>query len=70
MISDWRHFESQTALELEYKSGFESMVCMDSVIFNGKGAVDCWPQEDLVKYTPPQFAPILQMTNMTMTPKG
>ncbi|KAK7179955.1 multicopper oxidase [Paraphaeosphaeria sporulosa] len=70
IISDWRHKTSSESWELELAAGLESAVCVDSLLVNGKGAVDCWPREDLTKYTSPALVPLLQQTNLSVTDKG
>jgi hypothetical protein len=70
VVSDWRHTTSQHTTELQIASGIESSICMDSILTNGKGAVNCWSKEDITKFTSPAFAPLLAQFNLTMTAKG
>ncbi|KAJ4359831.1 uncharacterized protein N0V89_000387 [Didymosphaeria variabile] len=70
IISDWRHKTSSETWDLEVAAGLESAVCVDSLLVNGKGAVDCWSREELTKYTNPAVAPVLQQANLSMTDKG
>jgi FtsP/CotA-like multicopper oxidase with cupredoxin domain len=70
LLSDWRHTTSERTWELELASGLESAVCMDSLLINGKGAVDCWSREQLTRFTKPGIAPVLQRANLQMTDKG
>ncbi|KAJ4295274.1 hypothetical protein N0V90_007285 [Kalmusia sp. IMI 367209] len=70
IVSDWRHTTSTETWELEEAAGLESAVCVDSLLVNGKGAVDCWTREELNKYTSPGIAPLLQQNNLSMTDKG
>jgi hypothetical protein len=70
IVSDWRHTPSQHTMDLQIASGIESSICMDSILTNGKGAVNCWSREDITKFTSPAFAPLLAQLNLTMTNKG
>ncbi|ORY08454.1 Cupredoxin [Clohesyomyces aquaticus] len=70
LLSDWRHTTSERTWELQLASGIESAVCMDSLLINGKGAVDCWSREEITQFTSPGIAPLLQQNNLTMTDKG
>ncbi|KAL1594398.1 hypothetical protein SLS60_010158 [Paraconiothyrium brasiliense] len=70
ILSDWRHKTSSETWDIEVAAGLESAVCVDSILVNGKGAVDCWSREDLTKYTSPAIVPVLQQANLSMTDKG
>ncbi|KAF2193683.1 multicopper oxidase [Zopfia rhizophila CBS 207.26] len=70
ILSDWRHTTSQRTWEIQLDSGVESALCMDSLLVNGKGAVDCWSREEIDKFTSPGIRPNLQQNNLTMTNKG
>ncbi|KAF1965686.1 Cupredoxin [Bimuria novae-zelandiae CBS 107.79] len=70
VISDWRHTTSIQTWGLEQAAGTESALCVDSLLVNGKGAVDCWSREDLTKYTSPAVASVLQHANLSITDKG
>lgn len=70
LVSDWRHTTSERTWELSLASGIESSLCMDSLLVNGNGAVNCWSREDLTKFTAPSFAPLLQQMGLAMTDKG
>lgn len=70
IVSDWRHMTSQRTWDLQLASGLESAVCMDSLLVNGKGAVDCWTREEITQFTNPGIAPLLQQNNLQMTNKG
>jgi len=70
MLSDWRHATWQSTWNLENAAKMETAICMDSIIVNGKGNVDCWSREDLTKYTNPGFAPLLEQMNLELTDKG
>lgn len=43
---------------------------MDSLLVNGKGAVDCWSREEITRFTGPGIAPVLSRNNLEMTDKG
>jgi FtsP/CotA-like multicopper oxidase with cupredoxin domain len=70
ILSDWRHQTSDRAWQLELASGLESASCMDSLLLNGKGAVDCWSRDEINKLTSPNLAPLLAQFNLQMTNKG
>ncbi|KAF2110621.1 multicopper oxidase-domain-containing protein [Lophiotrema nucula] len=70
IVSDWRHLTSFDSWDLQVASGLETGVCVDSVILNGKGAVDCWPREDIDANTSPIVKPLLAQGNWTITDKG
>ncbi len=61
---------SQDAWDLTTKSGID-MLCYDSVLLNGKGQVDCWPEEKIAALLTPAQQTFLQLGNGTVfTPKG
>jgi FtsP/CotA-like multicopper oxidase with cupredoxin domain len=70
LVSDWRHYTSQQAWDMSVAAGFETSVCQDSLLVNGKGYVDCWPKEDIQKFTSPSFKPILDSLGLEVTAKG
>jgi hypothetical protein len=70
ILSDWRHTTSQRIWELQLASGLESAVCMDSLLVNGKGSVDCWPREEIDQFTNPGIGPVLEQNGLEMTDKG
>lgn len=43
---------------------------MDSILVNGKGAVDCWSRADITQFTSPGIAPVLTLGNLELTDKG
>lgn len=43
---------------------------MDSLLINGKGAVDCWPRKEIDALTSPSVAPLLQANGLKFTDKG
>ena len=70
LLSDWRHITSTRTYELEVLSGIESAICIDALLVNGKGAVNCWSREELTEYTSPAIAPLLEGAGLKMTDKG
>ncbi|KAF2003681.1 multicopper oxidase [Amniculicola lignicola CBS 123094] len=70
ILTDWRHTTFEKTWALQLASGIESSICVDSILLNGKGAVNCWSREDITKYTSPAVAPMLQQMNATITAKG
>ncbi|KAJ8119084.1 hypothetical protein OPT61_g78 [Boeremia exigua] len=70
MLSDWRHRTSEQTWADQLASGIETSVCMDALLVNGKGAVDCWSREEITKFTSPAIAPALAQTNLVLTDKG
>ncbi|KAF2465641.1 uncharacterized protein BDR25DRAFT_295302 [Lindgomyces ingoldianus] len=70
VLSDWRHTTSQRTWDLQLASGVESAVCIDSLLINGKGSVNCLSREDIDQYTNPAIKPILEQNNLKMTNKG
>ncbi|SPO07734.1 related to laccase precursor [Cephalotrichum gorgonifer] len=70
VMSDLRHITSDEDWELSLASGIETP-CYDSVLFNGKGRVNCWPQEKINSLLGPEQAPLLGLINATgMTDKA
>jgi FtsP/CotA-like multicopper oxidase with cupredoxin domain len=43
---------------------------MDSLLVNGKGAVNCWSREEIARFTNPGIAPVLTQGNLELTDKG
>ena len=43
---------------------------MDSILVNGKGAVNCLPQQELNSLVNPNLATVLQQANLQVTDKG
>ncbi|KAF2025781.1 hypothetical protein EK21DRAFT_103703 [Setomelanomma holmii] len=70
LLTDWRHRTSDLTWQDQLASGLESAICMDSLLINGKGAVECLPREDLDEYLDESIAPLLQANNLTLTDKG
>ncbi len=44
--------------------------CVDSILVNGKGSVNCKPQELLNKMVNPHLAVLLKDANTTVSDKG
>jgi hypothetical protein len=70
LLSDWRHRSSEQIWADQLASGLESSICMDSLLVNGKGAVDCWSRAELTQFTSPGIAPLLAAGNLELTDKG
>ena len=70
MLSDWRHRTSDQTWDDELAANFETAICMDSLLLNGKGAVDCWSRAEINKFTSPAVAPIFAANGIQMTDKG
>ncbi|KAJ4403667.1 hypothetical protein N0V91_006367 [Didymella pomorum] len=70
LLSDWRHRTSEQTWGDQLASGLESSICMDSLLVNGKGAVDCWSRAELIQFTSPGIAPLLAAGNLELTDKG
>lgn len=70
LLSDWRHRTSEETWNDQVASGIETAVCMDSLLVNGKGAVNCWSRQEITRHTSPGIAPALAQNNMVLTDKG
>ncbi|KAF3006914.1 hypothetical protein E8E13_011206 [Curvularia kusanoi] len=71
LLSDWRHRTSEQTWADQLASGIESAICMDSLLVNGKGAVDCWSRAELNQFTSPALVPVLaQAGNLELSDKG
>ena len=70
LLSDWRHRTSEQTWADQLASGLESSICMDSLLVNGKGAVNCWSREEINQFTSPGIAPVLAQMNLELTDKG
>ena len=67
MLSDWDHLTSTEYRAVEEASGLD-LFCVDSLLINGKGAVNCQPQALLNALTPP---PLLHLLNgSTVSDRG
>lgn len=71
LLSDWRHRTSEQTWADQLASGIESAICMDSLLVNGKGAVDCWSREEINQFTSPALVPALALAgNLELSDKG
>lgn len=70
ILTDWRHRTADQTWSDQVASGLESAICMDSLLVNGKGAVDCWSREDINAYVDPAIAPLLKSNGLQLTDKG
>ncbi|KAF1935929.1 hypothetical protein EJ02DRAFT_427971 [Clathrospora elynae] len=70
VLSDWRHRTSDETWHDQVASGFASSVCMDSLLVNGKGAVDCWSRKDIDALTSPDVVELFSVNGLQMTDKG
>lgn len=70
LLSDWRHRPSQLTFNDTIASGIDTQNCMDSVLVNGKGAVDCWPRSQIDEFVSPAVAPLLTTSGLKLTDKG
>ena len=67
MLSDWDHLTSSEYRAVEESSGLD-LFCVDSILINGKGAVNCQPQDVLNALTSP---PLLHLLNgATVSDRG
>ena len=67
LLSDWDHLTSSEYRAVEESSGLD-LFCVDSLLVNGKGAVNCQPQAVLNALTPP---PLLKLLNgSTVSDRG
>lgn len=67
LLSDWDHLTSSEYRAVEEASGLD-LFCVDSLLINGKGAVNCQPQALLNALTPP---PLLHLLNgSTVSDRG
>jgi FtsP/CotA-like multicopper oxidase with cupredoxin domain len=70
LLSDWRHRPSVPTWDDEVASGIDTAECMDSLLVNGKGRVDCWPRAEIDAFVNPAIAPLLQANGLQLTDKG
>ncbi len=69
ILSDWYHQTSEVLIEETVASGIE-LLCLDALLVNGKGAVDCWSRQDINAYTPQPLPALLKAHNLSLTDKG
>ena len=67
MLSDWDHLTSSEYRDVEVASGLD-LFCVDSLLINGKGAVNCQPQAVLNALTPPPL--LLLLNGSTVSDRG
>jgi hypothetical protein len=70
LLSDWRHIPSEETWNDQLASGVENAICMDSILVNGRGSVECLPRETIDAYPDPGIEHILQPNNLKLTDKG
>lgn len=46
IVGDWRNTTSEEIWDIQVASGIEA-TCLDSILFNGKGKVDCWSPDKI-----------------------
>jgi len=70
LLADHRHRTAQDIIELSQQANSE-LPCFDSILFNGKGSVNCMPADEITSLLTPQQVNILKLNNVTnFTPKG
>ncbi|KAF1812998.1 hypothetical protein P152DRAFT_396454 [Eremomyces bilateralis CBS 781.70] len=69
LLSDWRHVDSFETWKIQTDTNIET-ACVGSILFNGKGSVDCWEQDKINALTRPEQLAILEPENATMTARG
>ena len=69
MLSDWTKFTSAEYLAVEKAANLD-VFCVDSILMNGKGSVNCQPQSLLNELTNPNLAMLLKATNQSVSDKG
>jgi hypothetical protein len=70
ILSDWRHRTSEQTMRDQSAAGFATAVCIDSLLVNGKGAVDCWSREEINALASPAVRPVFGAAGLQMTDKG
>ena len=69
LVSDWSKFTSSEYFAAESNSNLD-IYCVDSILVNGKGSVQCLSQSELNTYVNPNLAVILKQSNLTVSDKG
>ena len=70
LLADHRHRTAEDIVALSHAANTE-LPCFDSILFNGKGSVNCIPAEERLTLLTPQQANTLKANNVTnFTPKG
>jgi FtsP/CotA-like multicopper oxidase with cupredoxin domain len=70
LLTDWRHRTSDETWNDQMASGIESAVCMDSLLVNGRGVVECLSREDIDAAVDPGILPLLTQNGLKLTNKG
>ncbi|KAH8815504.1 conidial pigment biosynthesis oxidase Arb2/brown2 [Xylogone sp. PMI_703] len=66
-ITDWSHFTSQEIRDVAVSANIDT-ICMDSILINGKGAVNCQDPKFIQTLIPPPIVPLLN--GLPYTDKG
>ncbi|GAM82783.1 hypothetical protein ANO11243_007690 [Dothideomycetidae sp. 11243] len=70
IITDFNHFSSEQKWEMSLAAGLEDS-CYDSILFNGKGSVQCLSADEVAQnLSPPQKHLLSLFPNSTMTDKS
>ena len=70
VLSDFRHINSTYGWDIEIAAGIETP-CYDSLLFNGKGQIDCWSAAKIASLLSPDQQLFLQLGNQSAyTAKG
>ena len=64
LLSDWDHLTSSEYRAIEVDSGLD-LFCVDSLLINGKGSVNCQPQELLNALAPPALLQLLNGSSIS-----
>jgi hypothetical protein len=69
-IADFTHITSADKWDMTLKAGFEDS-CYDSILFNGKGSVQCLPADEVsANLSPDQKTYLGLVPGSSMTDKG
>ncbi|MCJ1399074.1 hypothetical protein MMC11_002276 [Xylographa trunciseda] len=69
LISDWDKYTSAEYTSAEQASNLD-LFCVDSILVNGKGAINCQPQALLNSLVNPNLGHLLMAANLTVSDKG
>lgn len=70
LLADHRHRTADEVVELSLKANTE-LPCFDTILFNGKGSVNCIPPDEMTSLLSAQQANTLKTNNVTnFGPKG
>lgn len=70
ILSDWRNIPSGKIIDIETAANMETP-CLDSLLINGKGTVNCWSAEKIASLlSPVQQQLILLGESKAMTAKA